>query len=97
MFQFRHAIITLITDDPTATDAEKSAAISAIAGVSHTAIEDGEVVSFARAAQILGYRSTKGVRKALKAGVLKGYYGGKQQKRCTGIVRASIDSALKRA
>ena len=96
MFANLAAISTLIQSDPQASDEEKSSALAAVKGTPPKR-GDGEVVSFRRAAEILGYRSTKGVRKALHNGILKGFYGGRKQARCTGIVRASIYSAIGRA
>ena len=92
MFTHETAIVTLIASDPSATDAEKAAAIAAVAG--KPSKTDCEVVSFRRAAEILGYKSTKGVRKALHNGVLRGFYGGLKRKRCTGILMSSIKAAI---
>lgn len=93
MFANLAAITTLIESDPSATPEEKSSALATLSGV-NTRKPDGAVVSFKRAAEILGYRGVRGVRKALHAGILKGYYGGARQQRCTGIVLASINAAI---
>lgn len=52
------------------------------------------MVSLKRAAEILGYKSTRCVRKSLHAGVLRGFYGGGMQQRVTGIVTDSIYQLL---
>lgn len=97
MFTFAKSIEALVGADPTATAKEKAAVLSALARVEkeprRTAHAEAEVVSLQEAAEILGYTSTRSVRKALKAGALKGFYGGRGE-RVTGITRASIREAL---
>ena len=61
MFANLPALKTLIETDPTATAEEKSAALAHFAGESaQTKKQDGEVVSFKRAAEILGYKKASG-------------------------------------
>ena len=91
VFAHQSALALLITADPLASEAEKATALAAIAGRPPQA--DGEVVSFRRAAEILGYKGPRGVYRALRDGVLQGYYGGKNHKRCTGILMSSIRAA----
>ena len=98
MFSYHNAIEALIGADPTATAAEKAAVLTALARAEkeprrRTAHAEAEVVSLREAARILGYTSTRSVRKAIKAGALKGFYGGKGQ-RVTGVTRQSIREAL---
>ena len=93
MFSYLKAIEALIGADPTATAAEKAAVLSALAEAQKVSTVESEVVSLADAATMLGYSSTKGVRKAIRAGALKGFYGGKG-KRVTGVTRKSIREAL---
>lgn len=98
MFTHLKAIEALVGADPTATATEKAAVLSALAQTetvprrrkSHA---EAEVVSLREAADILGYTSTRSVRKAVKAGALVGFYGGRGQ-RVTGVTRASIRAAL---
>ena len=93
MFANFPALKTLIETDPSATAEEKSSALAHFTGQT-VQKPDGEVVSFKRAAEILGYNGVRGVRKALHSGRLKGFYGGARQQRCTGIILASINEAL---
>lgn len=98
MFTYQQAIEALIGADPTATATEKAAVLSALATAEkktrrRTTHADSEVISLQEAAEILGYKTTRGVRKALKAGALKGFYGGRGE-RVTGVTRASIREAL---
>ena len=93
MFANLPALKTLIESDPSATSEEKSSALAHFAGETERK-QDGAVVSFKRAAEILGYNGVRGVRKALHSGRLRGYYGGARQQRCTGIILASIHEAL---
>lgn len=97
MFTYSNAIAALVGADPTATAKEKAEVLSALARAEKETRRrthaDAEVVSLAEAAEILGYTSTRSVRKALKAGALTGFYGGKGE-RVTGVTRASIRSAL---
>ncbi len=98
MFTFAKSIEALVGADPTATATEKATVLTALAQTEtvprrRTAHAEAEVVSLQEAAEILGYKTTRGVRKALKAGALTGFYGGKGE-RVTGVTRASIRSAL---
>ena len=96
MFANLQALVTLVSSDNQATDAEKSAVLSAIQGGCprpDPAVR-AEVVSFADAARILGYKSARGVYRALHDGALEGFYGGRRQRRCTGITMQSINRAL---
>ena len=98
MFSYHNAIEALIGADPTATASEKAAVLTALAQTEtvprrRTAHAEAEVVSLREAARILGYISTRSVRKAVKAGALTGFYGGRGE-RVTGVTRASIRSAL---
>ena len=98
MFTHAKAIAALVGADPTATASEKAAVLTALARAEkephrQTAHAESEVISLQEAAEILGYKSTRSVRKAVKAGALVGFYGGKGQ-RVTGVTRASIRAAL---
>ena len=97
MFTFSKAIAALIGADPTATATEKAAVLTALARAEkeprRRTHAEAEVVSLREAARILGYTSTRSVRKAVKAGALTGFYGGSGQ-RVTGVTRASIRAAL---
>lgn len=100
MFANRSALELLVRSDESATEAEKSSALAAICGRlpnPPTADDEPEVVSFETAAKILGYKGARGVYRALHDGVLQGYYGGKNHRRCTGITRVSINRALGKA
>lgn len=91
------ALCTLIKNDSEADDALKDRALRAVQDIPEPVKEepkkpkgDGDVVSLKRAAEILGYKSTRCVRKSLHSGVLRGFYGGGMQQRVTGIVTDSI-------
>lgn len=94
------AITTLIKADSEASDDLKERALRAVQDIPEPVKEpkkpkgDGDVVSLKRAAEILGYKSTRCVRKSLHAGVLRGFYGGGMQQRVTGIVTDSIYQLL---
>jgi len=94
MFANREAIEMLVRGDSTASDAEKSSVLGMMSGggVAVSAKPEGErlVVSFEEAARMLGYRSLRGVYKAVGDGVLKAYYGGKSARRATGVLMSSI-------
>ena len=99
MFTHHKSIEILVAADPTATATEKAAVLSALAQSEQkprrrTTHADSEVISLQEAAEILGYKTTRGVRKALKAGALVGFYGGRKGERVTGVTRASIREAL---
>lgn len=97
MFTYQQAIEALIGSDPTATASEKAAVLSALAQTEkeprRRTQSEAEVVSLQEAARILGYTSTRSVRKAIRAGALVGFYGGRGE-RVTGVTRASIREAL---
>lgn len=95
------AITTLIKADSEASDDLKERSLRVIQEIPEPVKEepkkpkgDGDVVSLKRAAEILGYKSTRCVRKSLHAGVLRGFYGGGMQQRVTGIVTDSIYQLL---
>lgn len=100
MFQNFLAIETLINSDLSATQEEKNLLLKALKG--ELPVLEGQkadevmpaVVKIPVAAKMLGYKSSYGVYKALRDGVLQGYYGGKSGKRITGVITKSIQKAL---
>ena len=97
MFTNLTAIKTLVDTDPTATSVEKWSINEILSGkfpADTTSNTPEKVVSFTRAASMLGYKSTAGVYKAIQTGRLKGYYGGAKRRRSSGVLLSSITEAL---
>lgn len=98
MFLNLAAIETLVNADTKASPEEKERVIAALRGERPWPPQERPVekavVGFKDAAAMLGYKGPRGVYRALRDGVLKGYYGGRKRRRCTGITMESIQRAL---
>ncbi len=90
MFANRLEIIRAVLEDPVASPAEKDFVIGAVCGGAKCAIGEARVITFRHAQHLLGYKSTRAVHAAVRAGVLKGYYGGKMGRRASGVLYSSV-------
>ena len=101
MFTNEEAIRTLVKSDVTATRDEKDAVLQAMNGTCgkrrgdyREFLSTRAVVSFEEAAKLLGYKNSRGVYAAIRHGRLRGYYGGSEGRRASGVTSDSIRDLL---
>jgi len=99
MFANRQAIAALVMADKSATQEEKRCALRIVESRCGVGEMSGDwtrhalVVSMSEAARALGYKSTHSVYRAIRAGVLDGFYGGASRMRATGVTAESLRRA----